>query len=230
MERRVWTWPQQHSDDARSRCSVLTGGSSCLWVSCDFNSHCIRQKKLDLWWWETFYYNLFKKTFYFQLLGAALIICLLKCFLLISSRQNAVKSEWQKIIQTLFFLLVNCFTLPKWSLYSLIFLCKKRLFNSWSLISSWHDNLDFFLRWTDWVARIRERVSELRQNEMDNTEHCIPCVHCVLTAVYLYLWNCCLSMEVGSTQGYSGKGINTVCGVSNGCIVQLAVICWKHLL
>lgn len=134
MERRVWTWPQQHSDDARSRCSVLTGGSSCLWVSCDLSSHCIRQKKLDLWWWETFYYNLFKKTFnYFQLLGAALIICLLKCFLLISSRQNAVKSEWQKIIQTLFFLLVNCFTLPKWSLYSLIFVCKKRLFNSWRL-------------------------------------------------------------------------------------------------
>lgn len=144
MERRVWTWPQQHSDDARSRCSVLTGGSSCLWVSCDLSSHCIRQKKLDLWWWETFYYNLFKKTFYSQLLGSALIICLLKCFLLISSRQNAVKSEWRKIIQTLFFLLVNCFTLPKWSLYSLIFLCKKRLFNSWSLISSWHDNLDFF--------------------------------------------------------------------------------------
>lgn len=144
MERRVWTWPQQHSDDAKSRCSVLTGGSSCLWVSCDFNSHCIRQKKLDLWWWETFYYNLFKKTFYSQLLGSALIICLLKCFLLISSRQNAVKSEWRKIIQTLFFLLVNCFTLPKWSLYSLIFVCKKRLFNSWSLISSWHDNLDFF--------------------------------------------------------------------------------------
>lgn len=110
------------------------------------------------------------------------------------------------------------------------FFVQERLFNSWSLISSWHDNLDFFLRWTDWVARIRKRVSELGQNEMDNTEHCVPCVHCVLTAVYLYLWNCCLSMEVGSTQGYSGKGINTVCGVSNGCIVQLAVICWKHLL
>lgn len=128
MERRVWTWPQQHSDDARSRCFVLTGGSSCLWVSCDFNSHCIRQKKLDLWWWETFYYNLFKKTFYSQLLGAALIICLLKCFWLISSRQNAVKSEWQKIIQTLFFFASKLFYIAKMESIQSDFFVQKKTF------------------------------------------------------------------------------------------------------
>lgn len=128
MERRVWTWPQQHSDDARSRCSVLTGGSSCLWVSYDFNSHCIRQKKLDLWWWETFYYNLYKKTFYSQLLGSALIICLLKCFLLISSRQNAVKSEWQKIIQTIFFFASKLFYIAKMESIQSDFFVQKKTF------------------------------------------------------------------------------------------------------
>lgn len=76
-----------------------------------------------------------------------------------------------------------------------------------NFISSWHNILDFFLHWTDWVAGIWERVSELGQNGMDDTERCVPCVYCVLATVYLYLWNCCLSMEAGSTQGYSGKGI-----------------------
>lgn len=98
-------------------------------------------------------------------------------------------------------------------------LCKKRHLNSSKLyfVLTWYSRF-FSLHWTDWVAGIRERVGELGQDGMDNIEHCVPCVYCVLATVYLYLWNCCLSMEAGSTQGYSGKGIvkgNALCNAAS---------------